>query len=273
LLLWTEHQSPSTLYHYTKCRKLGGFKIAVKNSLFSVIIPTYCEEQNIERCLQSIQRQAFESGRIEIIVVDSDSPDGTKAIAKKYADKVVNLKDRGVGKARNLGAREAKGEFLLFLDADTVLDSTFIAEIHEMLADPKAVYVIGTMAGLERFGTVNDVFKFLHYGLVNLVSELTARLGFPFFPTVCCACRKSVFHRVGGFDEGLAVAEDLVFSLKMGKIGKCLVSKRAKAYTSLRRIQKNGVMRNYYVYFSNYFKVFVLNKKPSIQDFPHTSEI
>ena len=223
--------------------------------------------------MQSIQGQVFESGRIEIIVVDSDSPDGTKAIAKKYADKIVNLKDRGVGKARNLGAREAKGEFLLFLDADTVLDSRFIAETHAVLGDANIVYVAGTMAGLEWSGTLDNLLKFLHYGLVNLVSTLTAHLGFPFFPTVCCACRKSAFHKVRGFDEGLAIAEDLVFSLKMGKIGKCLVSKRAKAYTSLRRIQKNGVMKNYYMYFSNYFKVFVLNKKPWIEDFPHTSEI
>ena len=59
----------------------------------------------------------------------------------------------------------------------------------------------------------------------------------------------------------------------MGRVGKCLVSNGAKAYTSLRRIQKNGVMKNYYVYLGNYFKVFVLNKRPSIQDFPHTSEL
>ena len=238
-----------------------------------MIVPTYSEEQHIERCLQSIKGQTFEKGGIETIVVDSDSPDKTRAIARKHADKVVNLKERGVGRARNAGAKIAKGELLLFLDADTVLDSAFLDEIYEMLVDPKTAYVIGTMAGLERFGTADDIFKFIHYGLVNLVSELTAWLGFPFFPTVCCACRKTVFHKVGGFDEGLAIAEDLTFSLKMGKAGKCLVSKKAKPYTSLSRAQKNGVMKNYYIYLGNYFKVFVLNKKPSIQDFPHTSEI
>jgi glycosyltransferase involved in cell wall biosynthesis len=214
----------------------------------------------------------FEEGRIETIVVDSNSPDNTRAIAKKYADKVVNLKDRGVGKARNLGARKATGEFLVFVDADTVLDSGFLAEIHEALNRSNAVYVVGTMAGLEWSGTADNLFKFLHYGLVNLISMVTAHLGFPFFPTVCCACKKTAFRRVGGFDEDLAIAEDLKFSLKMGKIGKCFVSRRAKAYTSLRRIQKNGVMKNSYVYFSNYFKVFVLNKRPWITDFPHTSE-
>lgn len=248
-------------------------KIVTNGFLVSVIIPTFCEEENIEHCLRSVQKQVFEDGKIETIVVDSNSPDKTREIAQKYATKVVNLKARGVSKARNVGAQEAKGELLLFLDADTILDRRFIARIYETLTKSNAVCVVGAMAGLERSGTLNNMFKLVHYSFVNWISELTARLGFPFFPTVCCACRKSVFNRIGGFDEGLAVAEDLIFSLKMGRAGKCLVSTRAKAYTSLRRVMKNGRMKNYYMYFRNYFNVFVLNRKPWIRDFPHTSEI
>jgi len=108
---------------------------------------------------------------------------------------------------------------------------------------------------------------------MNKVATISANLGFPFFPTVCCACRKKVFHTIGEFDEALAVAEDLVFSLRMGKVGKCLVNKEAKAYTSLRRIKKNGKIKNYYIYFKNYFKVFIKNEKPWINYFPHTQEI
>jgi glycosyltransferase involved in cell wall biosynthesis len=238
-----------------------------------VIIPTYCEEENIERCLKSIKKQKIKKGKIETIVVDSNSPDNTNAIAKNYADKVINIKHRGVSKARNIGAQKAKGEILLFLDADTLLDSNFITEMCESFADSNVVGVSGAVAGLERLGLLGDLFKFIHYELMNKIAALTAHLGFPFFPTVCCACRKSVFHEIGGFDEGLAVAEDLVFSRRMGKIGKCLVNTGAKAYTSLRRVKKNGRMKNYFIYFRNYFRVFVLNKKPWIRDFPHTQEI
>lgn len=250
-----------------------GLRMAANDSVVSIIIPTYCEEENIEWCLRSVRKQKFEKGKIETIVVDSDSPDNTKSIAKRYADKVVNIKDRGVGKARNVGAKKATGELLLFLDADTVLDSRFIAEIYESFADPDVVCVSGTVEGLERLGIMDNMFKVLHYSLVNKVAAFTARMGFPLFPTVCCACRKAVFHEVGEFDEDLAVAEDIVFSLKMGKVGKCMVSKGAKAYTSLRRIKKNGRIKNYITYFRNYFGVFILNQKPWIHDFPHTSEI
>lgn len=183
------------------------------------------------------------------------------------------MKIRGVSKARNLGAQHAKGELLLFLDADTVLDPGFIVDMYDKLTDPKVVCISGTVGGLERQSIFEYLFKLLHYKLMNTVSALTARMGFPFFPTVCCACKKTAFDEIGGFDEGLAVAEDLVFSLRMGRVGKCLVAKGAKAYTSVRRVRKNGFLRNYWMYFKNYFRVFILNQKPWIHDFPHTREI
>jgi glycosyltransferase involved in cell wall biosynthesis len=213
------------------------------------------------------------SDQIEVIVVDSNSSDKTREIARKFTDKVINIKKRGVSKARNIGAHRAKGEILLFLDADTLLDSAFISELCRSFADPHVACVTGSLAGLENFGFIDNLFRFFHYSTLNKAASITARLGFPLFPTVCCACRKSYFLEVGGFDEGLAIAEDLVFSLKMGKVGKCLVNMEAKSYTSLRRVTQNGRMKNYYLYFKNYFRVFVLNQKPWIHDFPHTAEI
>jgi glycosyltransferase involved in cell wall biosynthesis len=85
------------------------------NPAVSVIIPTYCEEAIIEGCLKSVVNQEFD-GRIETIVVDSHSPDNTRAVAEKCADKVIDVKARGVGKARNAGAKVAESQLLLFLD-------------------------------------------------------------------------------------------------------------------------------------------------------------
>ncbi|UCH32860.1 MAG: glycosyltransferase [Candidatus Bathyarchaeota archaeon] len=248
--------------------------IAIKSPLVSIIIPTYCEEENIERCIRSIKRQRlFESEKVEIIVVDSNSPDDTRVKSERHADKVITIKDRGVSKARNAGANQARGEFLLFLDADTLLDPEFLDEMCQSFANPEVVCISGSVIGLEQLGFLDNLFKVLHYGFMNKVAALTAHIGFPLFPTVCCACRKSIFREIGGFDEGLAIAEDLTFSLKIGKAGKCQLSKKAKAYTSLRRVKKNGRMKNYFIYFKNYFRVFILNQKPWISEFPHTQEI
>lgn len=120
--------------------------IATRNLTVSIIIPTYCEEESIEWCLKSIQGQEFEKDRIETIVVDSNSPDNTRAIATKYAKKVINIKTRGVGKARNVGAQEAKGDILLFLDADTVLDPEFLINLAESFDDNEVVCVSGAVA-------------------------------------------------------------------------------------------------------------------------------
>lgn len=186
---------------------------------------------------------------------------------------MLNIRRRGVSKARNAGAQIAEGDLLLFLDADTLLDPHFITEMRKSFTGSNVVLVSGKMAGLEKLGIVDNLLNILHYNLVNKIAAFTARIGFPFFPTVCIACKKAVFKEILGFDEDLAIAEDLKFSLKMGKLGKSLVNGKAKAYTSLRRVKKNGRLKNYFMYFKNYFKVFVLNQKPWIREFPHTREI
>src|SRR4030067_1306866 len=130
--------------------KRGKSEMAHLNPIVSVIIPTYREEDTIEGCLKSIGNQEFEGGRIESIVVDSHSPDGTRSVARKWADKVIDLKDRGVGKARNAGARMAQSQILLFVDADTFLKSDFVAEMYRTFTDPRVVCVSGILKSLEK---------------------------------------------------------------------------------------------------------------------------
>ena len=191
----------------------------------------------------------------------------------RVADKVLDLQVRGVGRARNARAKVAEDQILLFLDADTFLESNFVAEIYRTFIDPQVVCVSGILKSLERLNPLDNLFAISHYGFLNKVATLTARLGFPLFPSVCCGCRKSAFEAVGGFDEDLAVAEDITFSRKMGRVGKCAVNKKATAYTSVRRISRFGKKEMYSMYFKNYIRVFVLNQRPWIQHFPHIHKI
>ncbi len=239
------------------------------NPAISVIIPTYCEEETIEGCLKSVINQRFDYGRIESIVVDSHSPDNTREVAKRSADKVLDLVERGVGRARNAGAKIAQGQILLFLDADTYLETDFVAQIYNAFADKRVVCVSGILRSLERLEPLDKLFAVSHYGFTNKLAELSAHLGFPMFPSVCCSARKSVFMKVGGFREDIACAEDISFSREMGRVGKCLVNNKATAYTSVRRISKCGKKQMYSMYFKNYVKLFVLKQNPWVQDFPH----
>jgi glycosyltransferase involved in cell wall biosynthesis len=239
------------------------------NPTVSVIIPTYCEEETIEGCLKSVINQKFDGGRIESIVVDSHSPDNTRAVADRSADKVLDLVARGVGRARNAGAKIAGGQILLFLDADTYLESNFVSEMYRAFADRRVVCVSGILKNLERLEPLDKLFAVSHYGFTNKLAAVSAHLGFPLFPSVCCGTRKSVFVKVGGFREDIACAEDITFSREMGRVGKCVVNSKATAYTSVRRISKCGKKQMYSMYFKNYVKLFVLKQNPWVQDFPH----
>ena len=99
------------------------FQSGLRKAMLSIIIPTKNEEHYLPLLLNSIKRQKY-SGPMELIVADAGSTDKTVAIAKKFGAKVVKGGHPGVG--RNAGAKVAKGELFLFLDADVVLPPGFL---------------------------------------------------------------------------------------------------------------------------------------------------
>ncbi|MBH0190722.1 MAG: glycosyltransferase [Nitrospira sp.] len=98
----------------------------------SIIIPAFNEAQLIERCLRSITDAltAHSASGVtgELIVADNNSTDSTACLAKQAGAQVVFEPVNQIGRARNAGAAVATGDWLLFLDADSVL-------IHELLGD------------------------------------------------------------------------------------------------------------------------------------------
>src|SRR5690554_2866403 len=92
----------------------------------SIIIPALNEEKDIEACLSSLSQQTYPRERYEIIVVDNGSQDSTKALASKYADHVLDKTNCNVGAVRNYGSEKAKGEILIWTNADCVVDENWI---------------------------------------------------------------------------------------------------------------------------------------------------
>jgi len=108
---------------------------------FSVIIPTRNEEEYVGKALKSVIRQTVSRKEMEIIVCDAESSDKTVKTARKYADKIIVKKTRNPAQGRNLGAKIAKGEILMFLDADSELGRNSLRKINEVI---KKGYVAGT---------------------------------------------------------------------------------------------------------------------------------
>ena len=99
----------------------------MRTTLVSVIIPAYNEEGDIELCLKSLKNQSRK--KIEVIVVDDGSTDRTVEIVKEHKVKLLKQNHGGPGAARNRGAKQAKGEILIFIDADMHFPKDYIKNL------------------------------------------------------------------------------------------------------------------------------------------------
>lgn len=102
----------------------------------SVIISTYNEEFTIKDCLASLKAQSYSD--FEIIVVDDGSMDSTLKLLKESGVLFLRQNHQGPGAARNLGAKNAKGEILVFVDADMTFDRNFLKNLTKPILNEKA---------------------------------------------------------------------------------------------------------------------------------------
>ncbi|MBU2616303.1 MAG: glycosyltransferase family 2 protein [Nanoarchaeota archaeon] len=110
----------------------------VKNPLVSVNIPTFNSEKTLAETLEAIKNQTYKN--VEILVVDSYSKDRTLKIAKKHECKIVMCKG-GLLEARIMGAKESKGEYVLFLDSDQILEPETIERCVEAMKDKDCLWL------------------------------------------------------------------------------------------------------------------------------------
>ena len=104
---------------------------------FSIIVPVYNVEKYLKKCVKSLKEQDFEN--YEIILVDDGSADGSAQICDELAKnaeskiKVIHEKNKGLAAARNCGLKKAKGEYILFVDADDYVEHDFCRELDQIL--------------------------------------------------------------------------------------------------------------------------------------------
>lgn len=126
------------------------------DALISVVIPTYNHARSLPFCLESIFAQTYKN--VEIIVVDDGSTDHTASVLTKYAEKVtvITQENKGSNPARNRGFLEAKGEFVIFVDADVIMKPQMLEELHSaLLAHPEASYAYtGFYFGRKAFAAI-----------------------------------------------------------------------------------------------------------------------
>lgn len=188
------------------------------------------------RCLQSIRDQRYDRAHFEIILSDADSTDNTQAVARSFCDKIVATRQRGIAVGRNLGAVETAGDYLVFVDADAVLEQDFLLQLDVSFHDQSVVTVSGIAKPSD-----GKIFQRLVYTSTYILVRVFNAFGLSLFPGICVAYRKNEFAEARGFREDFGVVEDLDLSRRMSRLGKCIVNPNAVAYVSTRRLEKHAL--------------------------------
>lgn len=164
---------------------------------FSVVVPVYNGGEVLASCLSAIRASSFDD--LELIVVDDGSADDSAEVAERFGARVLETgRRRGPAAARNLGAREAVGRYLLFIDADCEPDSRTLGLLaDELSADPRADAVFGSYDDAPTARGFVSQYKNLQHHWVHQSGGAEAET----FWSGCGAVRRSVFEEVGGFDE------------------------------------------------------------------------
>jgi cellulose synthase/poly-beta-1,6-N-acetylglucosamine synthase-like glycosyltransferase len=198
----------------------------------SVIIPAYNAETTIKDTLRAVLNQDFSRERYEVIVVDDGSTDRTAEVVREFEEvKLISIPRSGPGKARNVGAKAARGKFLLFTDADCVPTKDWIDEmIAPLLKDKEVVGVGGAYKTLNKESTIA---RFVGYEIERRHEKLAKLKYIDFVGTFSAAYRKDIFLKFGGFDESFPMAsgEDIEFSFRVVRAGHKLVfNRRARVF-------------------------------------------
>ncbi|MEK6984278.1 MAG: glycosyltransferase [Nanoarchaeota archaeon] len=198
--------------------------------MISIVIPAYNEEEYLPKLLGCIKKQTYED--YEIIVADANSTDKTRQISKKFGCKIVRGGMPAVG--RNNGAKTAKGDILLFLDADVQFESNFlknaVGELKKRKLDVAGCYIRPLSSNI-----VDNVFIWIF----NLWISATQF----FYPNASGSgifCKKWLHKKVKGFDETIRLSEDMDYVRRCGKYGKFRLIKSARSYIAMRRFEREG---------------------------------
>ena len=197
--------------------------------MLSIIIPVADEAHNLRRLLPDLNKKFPEA---EVIVVDGGSVDGSPRVVEQFPFARLIESARGRARQMNAGAREAKGEILLFLHADTFLPERASEAIRSALADSQ------TLGGRFEFRLDNPgpIFQVI----ASIVNFLRSRPTWMATGDQALFVRRKIFDEIGGYPE-IALMEDVEFTKALTRRGS-LAYLSLPATTSARKWERDGVV-------------------------------
>lgn len=191
---------------------------AGNSPVISVVIPALNEGRQIARCLEALHKQSLDCRQYEIIVVDDGSDDDTADVAARMGARAIRQQNKGPAAARNRGVDEARGEIILFIDADCIPDEHWV----ERMSSP-------LLAGAAE-GTVGKIFsRQTHWVAALIQSELDdryRRMGnherVDLLNSGNCGFRRTLLC-CNRFDERFRWIEDAELSFRLARDGHAMI--------------------------------------------------
>lgn len=241
----------------------------MKYPKISIIFPTYNGLIDTKACLNSIAKLNYPPNKLEIIIVDNGSIDGTPEWVKKHYPQVKIIKFKknlGFAKAVNVGLKKASGGYLFITNNDTVLTKNYFWPLLKLFSSQNKIGIAGgqilykkpkgknTMPGYR----LNLYFGWHAYDLNNLdkIREVE------WFPGSAMLVKKEVFEKVGFFDEGYFFgSEDYDFCLLARKAGyRIYYAPKAILYHGMATAAKKlGENQRFYFNYQSKFRLVIKN--------------
>ena len=206
----------------------------------SIVIPAYNEENYLPATLEKIRAGlTCVAGDSETIVVDNESTDRTGQIAQSFGAKIFTESEHNIARVRNKGAKNATGEILVFIDADTLVPETLFPTIFDAMRDEKC---FGGAVAVDYGEFQRKWMRFYLRGWQFWGTLFNMKQGAAQF------CRKSVFEQLSGYDETIFMGEDVMFYWRLSKFARrknafLVFIENPKVMTSARRFDRMSVWK------------------------------
>jgi glycosyltransferase involved in cell wall biosynthesis len=212
--------------------------LPINGPRFSLIVPAYNEEAYLPALLDSVTqaRTRYFGGpdNIEIVVVDNASTDSTANLSRLSGCRVVREDKRVIAAVRNTGARAARGQILVFIDADNIMHPDTFNAIDQFLATGK---VVAGASGVK--------MQRMSFGIAVTYALMVPLVWLTRMDTGVVFCRREDFEAVGGYNEGRHFAEDVQLLWDLLWLGRkrgqklCRI-RSIKAIYSTRKFDRHG---------------------------------
>lgn len=200
----------------------------------SVVIPTLNEERHLPILLSCLAAQTKPVH--EVIVADAGSTDATVTLARQAGARVVPGGHPGVG--RNIGADEATGDWLLFLDADVSLPpdalDVALSEMDREGLDSASCWFVPDS---------EDAFLRLNHWASSWYFRLTSKMRWPHSIGAFLLLPRAAHERIGGFDLSIKVAEDQDYVRRLARVGRYGFLRRPSVVIAARRFEAEGSLK------------------------------